>query len=115
MNPVSSNPNQQMGAGRVKYTYVNEDSIPEDLKCKICHCPLQDALIHKECGEMFCRLCIQGHENCPECQVKLIDNDLYPAPSAINNMLDRFMVVCPTCKSSVAFTTAATIHTTSVN
>ncbi len=85
---------------QTKYKYV--DSIPEHLTCLICTLPLEDALIHKSCEEMFCGSCIEGFKKCPKCLNEMTSDDLSPVIRVIRNSLDELKVYCPTCKLSVS-------------
>jgi predicted Zn-ribbon and HTH transcriptional regulator len=52
------------------YTYVDEDSINENLLCSyICFLPLMDPYAHNPCGHSFCHECIKKtNYRCPGCR-----------------------------------------------
>ncbi|KAL0483500.1 hypothetical protein AKO1_014529 [Acrasis kona] len=59
----------------LNYTYVNEDDIPDNLKCNICLEPLIDPRVTAECNHYFCGSCLENwlkqngkNKTCPKCR-----------------------------------------------
>ncbi|KAL9651485.1 hypothetical protein ABK040_001432 [Willaertia magna] len=81
------------------YQYENLNEIDELLKCPICSNPLEESVMHINCGYTFCNVCIEGKTVCPSC------NDpnftVCKAPRNITVLLDNLKVVCPQCKTCV--------------
>ncbi|KAL9651483.1 hypothetical protein ABK040_001430 [Willaertia magna] len=81
------------------YQYENLNEIDELLKCPICSNPLEEPVMHINCGYTFCNKCIKGKTVCPFCD----DSNLtvYKAARNISLFLDNLKVVCPQCKTTV--------------
>ena len=62
------------------YDYQFVDAVPDDLICKICHCPSRDPYLTICCGQTFCKSCLDKVDNmgargriskaCPFCRSK---------------------------------------------
>ncbi|KAL9651477.1 hypothetical protein ABK040_001424 [Willaertia magna] len=81
------------------YQYENLNEIDELLKCPICTNPLEEPVMHINCGYTFCNKCIEGKSTCPSCN----DSNLTvcKAPRNIIVQLDNLKVTCPQCKTGV--------------
>ncbi|CAF3691822.1 unnamed protein product [Rotaria sp. Silwood1] len=90
-----------------KYEYVNEDSVNEYLKCKICSNPFIDP-VKTKCKpkeHAFCRHCIrdwlQRDLSCPTCRQNVKNQDLTPiAEGILLDVLNRLPVKCLLCKKT---------------
>ncbi|CAF1392977.1 unnamed protein product [Rotaria sordida] len=88
-----------------KYDYINEDSISECLKCKICSNPFIDP-VKTKCKpkeHVFCSHCIkewlQRDLSCPSCRQNVKIRDLTPITERIFvDVLNELPVKCLLCK-----------------
>jgi len=80
--------------------YLQEDSIPSELLCCVCICPFMEPMVHTNCGNTFCKRCIDRLHCCPLCR-NSIQGHLIEAPKIILSLLHKLKVVCPTCKNEI--------------
>ena len=73
------------------YKYVEEDSIDETLICSICASPFVEPLFHVDCGNTFCKQCLQNLQNCPLCRNKL--STVIPPPKVLQSQLEKLKVI----------------------
>ncbi|CAF1464029.1 unnamed protein product [Adineta ricciae] len=83
------------------YLYLNEDSIPDELKCTICQEPFINPFNGTKCGHTFCESCIDNwfrhNSSCPTCRAT---TQFVPVTSrAILGQLDRLLVRCRQCNN----------------
>ncbi|CAF1375382.1 unnamed protein product [Didymodactylos carnosus] len=83
------------------YVYENEDLINAELKCVICHQPI-DNPVSTTCNHTFCKNCItewyRNHQSCPICRQHISSSDLSPVTlHLVLNQLNRLSVKCTKC------------------
>jgi len=85
----------------MSYTYINEDQIDPELKCMICHEPFQSPVNCINCGQTYCRQCIdtwyKEQLSCPSCR----ENGYLFIPvitRVVINQLNRLLVQCSLCQ-----------------
>ncbi len=70
--------------------YIAQDSIDEDLICSICKKPFVEPVYHFDCGNTFCKKCIQTLQTCSFCNEEL--SNIMPSPKTLLNQLDKLKV-----------------------
>lgn len=84
------------------YEYMNEGLIDDELKCSICHHPLESPVSTDICGHTFCQKCIETwlleQQTCPTCRRRVLFSDFHPVSTRIVlNLLNRIRVQCKLC------------------
>jgi hypothetical protein len=81
------------------YTYVDEDSIDEELLClHICQSPLLDPVVHNKCENMYCRECIKKvNYKCPVCGTGNKKSFAEVNIPTVLNLLAKIHVKCNRC------------------
>jgi hypothetical protein len=81
------------------YTYVDEDSIDEELLClHICHSPLLDPVVHNNCKNLYCRECIKkANYKCPVCRTGTEKSFDEVKVRMVLNLLAKIRVKCSCC------------------
>eukprot|EP01038_Epipyxis_sp_PR26KG_P007288 gene7288-9930_t len=101
----------QGDTGNEEYIYDEArliDSLPECLRCIICHGVAQDMMEHMQCDTIFCKKCIDGYvayasasrkHECPHCNMSM-KNDMKKANRHIREMHSKLRIKCinsPAC------------------
>jgi len=87
------------------FEYADEDNINEDLICPICLRPVINPTVHADCGNMFCKDCIDKSlavcsNKCPVCTIPITRKSVYPVKlRMVLNQLNDLKVMCPNCNS----------------
>ena|SRR3989338_11037923 len=86
------------------YTYVDEDSVDEDLLCSyICFQPLVEPVTHNSCGHSFCRSCIRKtYYHCPCCRAGTESEYTKVNARMILNLLGKLRVQCSRCSQQIS-------------
>mmetsp|Transcript_9510 Transcript_9510/g.10514 ORF Transcript_9510/g.10514 Transcript_9510/m.10514 type:complete len:289 (+) Transcript_9510:40-906(+) len=90
------------------FSYINEDTIDDDLKCCICHDPFTNPVFHSQCGTTFCRGCVDQitTKKCPQCRGSLIRSgrasavNVLPNPKVTHNLVNKLLVRCDACEKT---------------
>lgn len=94
----------QLSTTTSSFDYVDLDSISDELICPICSLPFMDPVVHNpssECGNTFCRSCVQSCKVCPFCRGENFQNECSAAPKIISKQLEKLKVICSMCKNAV--------------
>ncbi|KAN0021694.1 hypothetical protein ACTFIU_003838 [Dictyostelium citrinum] len=91
MNPFNKNEN-------ITFKYLEPDKIDNGLECAICLEILNDPVVESQCGQMFCRECINNAISvkpiCPLCNQKA---SIGIVAKYVSNKLNEALVTCIIC------------------
>jgi hypothetical protein len=76
----------------MQYKYAEEESIEDFLLCPICSEPFDEPIDHTDCGQTFCKKCIQPLKSCPMCRGNI--NNIQITSKVIRGLLDNLKVCC---------------------
>lgn len=88
--------------------YVDQEKIPADLLCSICHMPYVEPRAVAGCGDVFCRDCIEKflacdnakNKCCPLCRSHPVNADTLLPQKKLMRMLEQYPVRCSLPKCS---------------
>ncbi|KAL0481507.1 hypothetical protein AKO1_011260 [Acrasis kona] len=89
---------------RSKYSYIQEDDIPDDALCNICLEPFIEPYRTVECRHCFCAGCIKkwfkqnkDENTCPKCRTKIELPLAAVQEKEIITILESILIKCQTC------------------
>lgn len=76
-----------------------EDKIPHEFICCVCHDVLKNPRMIASCQHQFCKECVAewmstNHRTCPECRVNFNRRDLQPPQRSFMNLMNRLQLPC---------------------
>jgi len=80
------------------YSYTNEQTVDEELKCPVCLEPLVSPAVCSYCRNTFCRTCVESEKMCPICRGNV---SLQEPPRLLLNLLGKLTVKCNVCSKEV--------------
>jgi hypothetical protein len=74
----------------MQYKYAKEKSIEDFLLCPICSELFDEPIDHTDCGQTFCKKCIQPLKSCPMCRGNI--NNTQTTSKVIRGLLNNLKV-----------------------
>ncbi|KAM9988168.1 hypothetical protein ACTFIZ_003541 [Dictyostelium cf. discoideum] len=97
INPYNKNGNNNNN-NNITFKYLEPDKIDNGLECAICLEVLNDPVVESQCGQMFCRECINNAISvkpiCPLCNQKA---SIGIVAKYVSNKLNEALVTCTLC------------------